>query len=167
MYYNVFKKINPVPKCLKNVTMTKVVMLLLSGLNGQAGSCVLHSEWFRSVLSSSCTQCTHKTSLFFIFISTPPSLPCRPHDNKTANRAVWSYSVHLGQQQRPNLPPLSPSLLHPPSRKQRDKEKGTGPKGCNFSRKPCCLQYLCELNMYGALTQPCYSEMLYVRLPSF
>ncbi len=101
---------------LTTAAMGKVVMLQLSGVNGQAGSCVPHSEWFSSVLSSSCTHCTHNTSLSFIFKSAPPSLPLLPHDNKTASRAVWSDRSHLGRQQRPNLPPLSPSLSpHTPS----------------------------------------------------
>lgn len=122
------------------------MMLIRSGLKDWSGSWV---QWFRSVLRSSCTYCIHKTSLSFMFKSTPPSFPPLPHDNKAANRAVWSDNSHLGQQQqqqqRPSLPPLSLFI----------KRESTGLKGCSFSQKPCCLQYMCELNMYRVCFQRC------------
>lgn len=95
------------------------------------------------------SSCMYKTSLSFMVNRTFPSFPSLPCDDTGANGAVWSYSSGLGRSD----PPLSLSLVPPIlSAENRQEEKCTGLKGCTFSQKPCCHQYVRELNMYRALT---------------
>lgn len=58
--------------------------------------------------------------------------------------------------------PIS-SVLPSAAWKQRETE-GHWPR--NAAGSHAVVNTLCELNMYGAFTEPCYSEMLYVGLPS-